>query len=414
MWTRIIFVAVLFFLIDLYFFQAVKTVTQGFTVNKKSLTYCAFWSLTALSIGFGVAFNYLPSTGPWKGVRLYGMSILMMFMICKVLGVLPLLIDDIVRFFKLIVQLFIREHGVDAGGKGISRAKFLSQMAMVVAAIPLATFLFGMMRGAFNYQIRKVSIKLPNLPESFKGFKIVQISDLHIGSFVSDSPLNTAFSMIADQKPDVILFTGDLVNNRADEAEEFVEQLSSLSAPEGVFSVLGNHDYGHYVKWKNDSERIANVEKLKLLQKDVGWKLLMNESHIFEKNGEKLALIGIENWSSKMNFPKYGQLAKAHAEAADVPCKILMSHDPSHWEAETTEQFKDISLTLSGHTHGMQFGIEIPGLKWSPIQYVYKQWAGLYQKGDQYLYVNRGLGFIGYMGRVGIMPEITVVELDRA
>ena len=220
--------------------------------------------------------------------------------------------------------------------------------------------------------------------------------------------------MIADQKPDVILFTGDLVNNRADEAEEFVEQLSSLSAPEGVFSVLGNHDYGHYVKWKNDSERIANVEKLKLLQKDVGWKLLMNESHIFEKNGEKLALIGIENWSSKMNFPKYGQLAKAHAEAADVPCKILMSHDPSHWEAETTEQFKDISLTLSGHTHGMQFGIEIPGLKWSPIQYVYKQWAGLYQKGDQYLYVNRGLGFIGYMGRVGIMPEITVVELDRA
>ena len=220
--------------------------------------------------------------------------------------------------------------------------------------------------------------------------------------------------MVAEQKPDVILFTGDLVNNLAEEAEEFLEQLSSLSAPMGVFSVLGNHDYGHYVRWKDESERIANVNKLKQLQKDVGWKLLMNESHILEKNGEKLALIGVENWSSKMNFPKYGQLAKAHAETEGVPCKILMSHDPSHWEAEITEQFKDISLTLSGHTHGMQFGIEIPGFKWSPVQYVYKQWAGLYHKDDQYLYVNRGLGFIGYMGRVGIMPEITVIELDRA
>lgn len=367
-----------------------------------------------MSIGFGVAFNYLPSTGPWKGIRLYGMSILMMFMICKVLGILPLLIDDVIRFFKFIVQLFIREHGVDTGGKGISRAKFLSQMALVVAAIPLATFLFGMVRGAFNYQIRKVTVKLHNLPDSFKGFKIVHISDIHIGSFVSGNPLRTAFAMIAEQKPDVILFTGDLVNNLAEEAEEFIEQLSSLSAPEGVFSVLGNHDYGHYVQWKDENERIANVEKLKQLQKDVGWKLLMNETHMFEKNGEKLALIGVENWGAKMRFPKYGQLEKAHAQATEASCKILMSHDPSHWEAETTALFKDINLTLSGHTHGMQFGIDIPGLKWSPVQYVYKQWAGLYQKGDQYLYVNRGLGFIGYMGRVGIMPEITVIELDRA
>ncbi len=414
MWTRIVFITVIFFLIDFYFFQAVKTVTQNFSGNKKLLVYLSYWGITLLSIGFAVAYNYLPSTGPLKGIRLYGMSIMVMFMICKVLGILPILIDDIVRFLKFIVQLCIREHGVASGGSPITRVKFLSQIALLMAAVPMATFLFGMVGGAFNYQIRRVRIKLPNLPESFRGFKIVQISDIHIGSFVSAKPLKTAFAMVAEQKPDVILFTGDLVNNLAEEAEEFLEQLSSLSAPMGVFSVLGNHDYGHYVRWKDESERIANVNKLKQLQKDVGWKLLMNESHILEKNGEKLALIGVENWSSKMNFPKYGQLAKAHAETEGVPCKILMSHDPSHWEAEITEQFKDISLTLSGHTHGMQFGIEIPGFKWSPVQYVYKQWAGLYHKDDQYLYVNRGLGFIGYMGRVGIMPEITVIELDRA
>jgi uncharacterized protein len=212
-------------------------------------------------------------------------------------------------------------------------------------------------------------------------------------------------------RPDLILFTGDLVNNESSEMSGFTDVFSSLKAPLGVYSVLGNHDYGDYHEWPDAESKRINLENLKQLQAEMGWRLLMNENVVLEKNNERIALIGIENWSSKARFPKYGKLPQAYEGTKDIPFKILMSHDPSHWDAEVRPSFPDIDLMLSGHTHGMQFGVEIPWLKWSPVQYVYKQWAGLYQEGRQRLYVNRGFGFIGYPGRVGILPEITMIEL---
>lgn len=216
---------------------------------------------------------------------------------------------------------------------------------------------------------------------------------------------------IMDEKPDLILFTGDLVNNVASEMDDYMDVFNKLSAPLGVYSTLGNHDYGDYVEWGSPAEKLANLERLKQVHAAMGWRLLMNEHVVLEKDSQKIALLGIENWSDKARFPKYGDLRKAYAGSEDHTFKILMSHDPSHWRAEVCESYKDIDLMLSGHTHGMQFGVEIPGLKWSPVQYVYNEWAGLYEKEAQKLYVNRGFGFIGYPGRVGILPEITVLEL---
>ncbi|MGZ3884494.1 MAG: metallophosphoesterase, partial [Bacteroidia bacterium] len=254
----------------------------------------------------------------------------------------------------------------------------------------------------------------PNLPEAFDGFKIVQISDIHCGSFLSDAALIKAFDILHKQKPDLILFTGDLVNNIATETHDYIEQYKSLKAPYGVYSVLGNHDYGDYVSWESGEAKRANLDSLKKIQADCGWKLLMNEHVALEKDGEKIALIGIENWSASNRFPKKGRLDLAYKGAEQYPFKILMSHDPSHWDQQVRKDYPNIDLTLSGHTHGMQFGIEIPGFKWSPVQYLYKQWAGLYKQDNQYLYVNRGLGFLGYPGRLGIWPEITVLELKKA
>ena len=242
----------------------------------------------------------------------------------------------------------------------------------------------------------------------------MQISDIHIGSFVSKTPLKRAVNLINKEEADIVLFTGDLVNNLASEAEGFIPVLREIQARMGVYSVLGNHDYGHYFKWISEEQRINNLERLKQIQKEVGWKLLENENYVIKKGQDKLAILGVENWSAIMRFPKYGNLQKAAKGTEQIPLKILMSHDPSHWDAEINQKFKDINITFSGHTHGMQFGIEIPGIKWSPVQYVYKQWAGLYKKGNQFLHVNRGLGILGFMGRVGMRPEITIVELVKA
>jgi hypothetical protein len=253
----------------------------------------------------------------------------------------------------------------------------------------------------------------PNLPESFHGFKIVQLSDIHTGSFMNENALTKAFDIVMQQGADLILFTGDLVNNKTDEVEGFEHLFKTLKAPHGVYSVLGNHDYGDYFQWETKEQKVENLEKLKTHQKDFGWRLLMNEHVALEKNDEKIALIGIENWGGSMRFPKYGKMKEAHAGTETYPYKILMSHDPSHWDHQVVKDFQDVDLTLSGHTHGMQLGIEIPGFKWSPVKYLYKNWAGLYKQGEQFLYVNRGLGFLGYPGRLGIWPDITGLELQK-
>jgi len=371
------------------------------------------YALFSVQVLLGLVAMFYPPP-EWYGFFRFLSSMFLVLTVCKLFGVSFLLIDDIIRLFRWTFKaLFKLGTASDLAGPGISRIKFLSQIAITFTVIPAFSFLYGMVRGAYKYRVHKVKIDSPNLPESFNGFKIVQISDMHTGSFMSTSPIATAFEIISQQKADLILFTGDLVNNVATETDGFIDEYKKLKAPHGVYSVLGNHDYGDYVQWESQTAKYENLEALKKVQADAGWKLLMNEHVALEKNGEKIALLGIENWGGGNYFHKYGKMDLAYKGTEEYKFKILMSHDPSHWDKQVRKEYPDIDLTLSGHTHGMQFGIEIPGFKWSPVQYLYKQWAGLYKQDNQYLYVNRGLGFLGYPGRLGIWPEITVIELNK-
>jgi predicted MPP superfamily phosphohydrolase len=328
-----------------------------------------------------------------------------------------LIVDDIFRFFRWIYG-FIFPYVTDPGQSnknisGITRSDFIVKTGALIAAIPFASLLYGMMKGKYDYRIKKLKLNFARLPSSFEGFRIVQISDIHTGSFMDQKPLETAVKMINDLKPDVIFFTGDLVNDLHREALPFVTTLSMLRAPHGVYSILGNHDYGDYYRWENKTLKEENLSKLISIHKQMGWDILLDEHRHISINGESITVIGVQNWSARMNFARYGNLKKALRDIKFSPVNILLSHDPSHWRAEIAEKIHEIDLTLSGHTHGFQFGVEIPGFKWSPVQYIYKEWADLYSSGNQHLYVNRGLGFIGYPGRVGILPEITVFELNR-
>jgi predicted MPP superfamily phosphohydrolase len=317
--------------------------------------------------------------------------------------------EDMVRGLRYAISKLFTP-APDATKNAISRSEFLSKAAILAAAVPLGTFVYGMIANAYNYQYRRVSIKFPNLPDAFNGFKIIQLSDIHSGSFTRTEPLREAIEHINSMNADVIFFTGDLVNNIADEMDSYMDVFSKLEAKHGVMSVTGNHDYGDYVQWESHNAKRANFSKFKAIHKTLGWDLLMNENRVIEREGQKIAILGIENWG-KGRFAKYGKMREAVTGTEDAPFKILMSHDPSHWDAEVRPEYPDIDLMLSGHTHGAQFGIESKWLKWSPSQWVYKQWAGLYQEGKQYLYVNRGFGFIGYPGRVGILPEVTEITL---
>jgi hypothetical protein len=263
----------------------------------------------------------------------------------------------------------------------------------------------------YHYRVRRLKLAFDSLPPSFKGLKIAQLSDIHSGSLRNPAAVSRGIDRVLAEKPDLILFTGDLVNDKAVEVGDYQAIFARLKASLGVYSILGNHDYGDYAWWENPEAKKANLDHLKRIQREMGWRLLVNEHVVFERNGEQIALMGIENWSAKARFPKYGKMDQAYLGTEKYPFKILMSHDPSHWDAEVRSDYPDIDLMLAGHTHGMQFGVEMPGFKWSPVQYLYREWAGLYEKGRQKLYVNRGFGFIGYPGRVGIMPEITIIEL---
>ena len=277
-----------------------------------------------------------------------------------------------------------------------------------------STLFFSLLYGfgnKYNYKLIKKKVALTGLPPAFKGFKIVHISDIHSGSLQDKEAVMKGIKMIQSQQPDLVLFTGDLVNDKATEMLVWMDVFNQIKAPHGVYSTLGNHDYGDYVQWPSVEAKHQNLEDLKQVHAQLGWKLMMNENTKIEKDGAHIQLVGIENWGAKARFPKYGKLAQAMHGVPEDDIIILMSHDPSHWEAEVQVKYPHINLTLSGHTHGMQFGLENPYFKWSPVQWVYKQWAGLYSEKQQQLYVNRGFGFLGYPGRVGIMPEITLLEL---
>jgi predicted MPP superfamily phosphohydrolase len=312
------------------------------------------------------------------------------------------LIEDLTRGIRYLIQLINNYNKPSTENVRISRLKFFSYLALTFSAIPLISLVYGVFKGAYKYKIHRVSVKSPKLPKAFNGLKIVQISDLHTGSFVDNSALEKAFQIVLDQKPDVIFFTGDLVNNKADETKGFLETYIKLKAPMGVFSITGNHDYGDYSVWPSDTAKKENFEALKKVHADAGWRLLMNEHIVLERGEDKIAVIGIENWGGNLRFPKYGKLKEAHTGTENYPFKLLLSHDPSHWDKQVSTEYKDIDITFSGHTHGMQFGIEIPGFKWSPVKLMYQEWADLYKEKDQHLYVNRGFGFIGYPGRFGM------------
>src|SRR5450432_105157 len=404
-------VAIIMAAIDFYVFQVVKMLSQGSSNRTKSIIFTGYWTL---SIGIIILFIFLPflNTERWpKNLRNYLFATIVGFFFAKLLASVFFLIDDLRRAMQWAVgKIFFRNTEGDAGNEGISRSVFLSWLGIGIGGSLITSLVYGF-SNKYNYHIRRVPLHYSNLPPAFRGLKIVQISDIHSGSFDNKKAVEKGVQEILDLKPDLILFTGDLINDRATEMMDYVDTFGRLKAPMGVYSTLGNHDYGEYVKWPTKAARDQNIEDLKNLETGMGWRLLMNEHVVLEKEGQQIALIGIENWSAKARFPKYGKMWEAYPGAEKYPFKILMSHDPSHWDAEVRPRYGDIDLTLAGHTHGMQFGIEIPGFKWSPVKYVYKQWAGLYEVGKQKLYVNRGFGFIGYPGRVGILPEITLIEL---
>ena len=398
--------------LDFYVFQAIKTVTHTASERTKIIVQTLYWLISAATIITMLSFPYIQSLQASKFFRNYVFAIMVGLFIAKIIGSTFFLIDDIRRvimWFTSKVAPTVGAHFADEGGR-IGRGIFLSWLGLGVGSTVFGTLLYGF-SNKYNYQIKKVKLNFNNLPDAFKGYKIVHISDIHCGSFQDKKAVQHGVDLILEQNPDVILFTGDLVNDRHDEMNDYMEIFNKLKAPHGVYSSLGNHDYGDYVQWSTKLAKEENLEKLKQVHAQLGWRLLMNEHVALEKNGQSIAVLGIENWGAKGRFPKYGKMEEAYKGTEKYPFKILLSHDPSHWDAQVRTEYKDVDLMLAGHTHGMQFGIENPYFKWSPVQWMYKQWAGLYEQGNQKLYINRGFGFIGYPGRVGILPEITVIEL---
>lgn len=405
-------IALIMLLLDLYVFQALKTVTQSSNERLRTVIHISYWVISALTLAALLSFPYIQALQSSKLFRNYVFAILVGLFFAKLVGSLFFLTDDLRRGSLFLLSKVLPDTGARfmGEGNGIPRSAFLSWLGLGLGGGLFGTLLYGF-SNKYKYQVKKLTLAFENLPKAFEGMKIVHISDIHSGSFQNKAAVNHGVDLILQQQPDLILFTGDLVNDRAEEMQDYMDVFNRLKAPMGVYSSLGNHDYGDYVSWPSKQAKAENLERLKQVHAQLGWRLLMNEHVLFEKGGEQIALLGIENWGAKGRFPKYGKMQEAYPGTEKIPFKMLLSHDPSHWDAEVKTQYSDINLMFSGHTHGMQFGLENPYFKWSPVQWMYKQWAGLYEEGNQKLYVNRGYGFIGYPGRVGILPEITVIEL---
>lgn len=414
-----VFRAVLFFgiliLADYYAFSAVKTVFTS--PRNRQIVSWIYWGMSAAFVLFACyVFLFAPKSDGPSSVSVRALMGAFVFLyIPKLFVIFFLGTEDLYRLLRAGVVGISNITGADiASGAPYfeSRRKFISQIAMLAASIPAAGILYGIVKGRYNYKVHNLSLSFKDLPEAFHGMTITQISDLHIGSFNDTEEVARAVELINEQRSDVVFFTGDLVNNRAEEMEPWVDIIGKIDAPLGKYSILGNHDYGDYVQWPSRQAKQDNMQQLYGLHERIGFKLLRNESHTMEKDGHHLELLGMENWGH--GFAQYGDLNKTLQGTREGSFKILLSHDPSHWENEVMSHENHIHLTLSGHTHGMQFGLEIPGIKISPVQLKYRRWAGLYTENDRHLYVNRGLGFIGFPGRVGIWPEITVITLQKA
>ena len=401
-------ISILFFLIfQWYSYQAIKT----FTSNRWLLF--AYFLFVIMVVGNLLFYTVVLERSTSNEPRLmYAIGFFISLFVFQILVTILLLGEDIFRIPQGIYAYFSKMP--DQVQFLPQRRKLISQIAIGLAAIPFASLLYGMFRGKYNFKVLSYKLEYDDLPEAFEGFKIAQISDIHSGSFDSPKKVQYGVDLVNAQDADVVFFTGDLVNNRAEEILPWIQTFKKINAKHGVYSILGNHDYGDYSPWESPEAKKKNMEDLKKAQKKMGWDLLLNESRFIEKQGQRIAILGVENWGSG-GFKKAGDLNKALSNVAAEDFKILMSHDPSHWEAEVIPHPFNIHLTLSGHTHGMQFGIEIPGwIKWSPIKWRYKQWAGIYEKLNQRLNVNRGFGYLAYPGRVGIWPEVTVITLNRS
>jgi predicted MPP superfamily phosphohydrolase len=403
------------FLIDLYVFRGVKTIfsTSSFPVKRT-----ATWLYWVVNLAFIACVIYTISTVSFSArhtsfiVQFVAAAFVLLY-VPKLIFSLFLLGEDVYRLLRAMgVGVYKFASKTDSPIEFFeSRRRFISQFATVVAGIPFVSIIYGVIKGKYNFKIHRVEVAFENLPKEFDGFKITQISDIHSGSFDNPEPVKHAVNLVNQQGSDVIFFTGDLVNNISDEMDPWVDVFKVLKAPMGVYSIFGNHDYGDYARWYNEEQKKANLQKLVDIHGRLGFHLMRNENLKLQRNGEYIDLIGVENWG-KGGFSKYGDLDKALVGTNPDSFKILLSHDPSHWEEKVMNVTdKHIPLTFAGHTHGMQFGIEVPGIKFSPIQFRYKRWGGLYEENNRYLYVNRGLGFIGFPGRVGIWPEITVFTL---
>lgn len=406
MTIRILIIFFILALVEVYSFQAIKTITR----SKPILLVYLVVSISAILFIVYQFTKFDRSVGQTK-MTMITLGLLLIVLIPKLILTFFMLLEDVFRVFSGIITHFVGDK--DNGDFLPERRKFISQLALTLAAIPFTSLLYGMTKGKYNFKVIHQPIFYPDLPDDFDGFKITQISDVHSGSFDDEEKIKYAIDLINQQEADMILFTGDIVNTHATEMHPWIEIFKGIkSYPFGKYSVLGNHDYGEYVTWSSQKEKDENFQAIKNLYGQIDFKLLLNEHTKIKKGNSEIALIGVENWGK--NFKQAGDLNKASEGLTKEDFKILMSHDPSHWEYEVKNHEKHFHLTLSGHTHGLQFGIEIPGFfKWSPVEYVYKQWAGLYENLGRYVYVNRGFGFHAYPGRVGIMPEITVFELKK-
>ncbi|OYQ36372.1 phosphoesterase [Flavobacterium cyanobacteriorum] len=392
-------------LIEVYAFQSVRTVTK---LKWAQYGYLALSAIILLYIIYSFT-QFDRSVGQTKQT-LFTMGLLLITYLPKILLTVVLLGEDIVRVICGGIRAFM---GDSQQPFLPDRRRFVSLTAMGIAAIPFLSLLYGMTKGKYNFRVIKQTLFFPDLPENFDGVTITQISDVHSGSFDNKEKIEYAVDLVNQQESDIILFTGDIVNTHAEELHPWIDTFRRIETPAlGKYSVLGNHDYGEYVTWRSEKEKQDNFDAIKDLHRQIGFKLMLNEHIKLKRGTDEIALVGVENWGK--GFKQAGDLKKASEGLGEKDFKILMSHDPSHWEYEVKNNNNNYHLTLSGHTHGLQFGIEIPGvIKWSPVQYVYKQWAGLYENLGRYLYVNRGFGFHAYPGRVGIWPEITVLTLKK-
>ncbi len=400
----ILLVGLVLFGLDMYLVNGIKAAfsKRGFAAKKNFKTAYILFSIF-LIVGVMVSI-YLKIP---VGIRAGFLMVFFILVVVKVTFLPFVLIDDIRR---LVVRLN-KPKTLSTSKEVIPRSEFLMRAGLITGAVPLAAIGVGIASGAYDYRVRYQTLNLPNLPKAFDGLTIGQISDVHSGSFYNKKAVVGGVEMLLGQKPDVIFFTGDLVNKRSDEMYGYQDIFSKVKAPLGVFSILGNHDYGDYYDWPNLAAKRKNLNDLIITHKNMGWDLLLNENRRLKVGGEEIGILGVENWGQLTRFPKYGRMEQAVKNTDDLPVKLLLSHDPSHWQAQVVPQYPQIDVMFSGHTHGMQFGVRAEHFQWSPVEYIYKEWAGLYHHDKQQLYVNVGYGFLGFPGRIGILPEITIFTL---